>query len=175
MQLDKEKLTELTDGRSKLMDALGANAKQQAALLQIGHQFFEHGKFNEARKIFSGLAILDGNNPYVYGMLGAIFQKEQRFELALSCYNRSLNLFPQDIDSLVNRGEILLKLGRFAEAARDLKQSIELDGAQKHPAANRARLLVLLVQDAIALAEEKGIEAVQQEQKKYNRPSKKRS
>lgn len=175
MQQNKETWTDLTEGRSKLIDVIGANAKQQAALLQIGHRFFEQGKLNEARKIFSGLALLDGSNPYVYGMLGAIFQKEQRFELALSCYNRSLDLFPEGIDSLVNRGEILLKLGRFAEAAQDLKRSMELDNSQKHPAANRARLLVLLVQDAITLAEEKGIAAVQQERKKYSRPSRARS
>jgi protein O-GlcNAc transferase len=172
MQLTTETLTELKNGSSKLIDAIGANATEQAALLLMGHRFFEQGKLNEARKIFSGLAVLDGSNPYVYGMLGAIFQKQQRYELAVSCYNKSLELFPEDINSLVNRGETLLKLGNFMEAARDLKDSIELDKEQEHPAANRARLLVLLVQDAIAIAEEKGLAAIQQEQKKSS--SKKR-
>jgi protein O-GlcNAc transferase len=172
MQLTTETLTDLKNGSSKLIDAIGANATEQAALLLMGHRFFEQGKLNEARKIFSGLAVLDGSNPYVYGMLGAIFQKQQRYELAVSCYNKSLELFPEDINSLVNRGETLLKLGNFMEAARDLKDSIELDKEQEHPAANRARLLVLLVQDAIAIAEEKGLAAIQQEQKKSS--SKKR-
>jgi tetratricopeptide (TPR) repeat protein len=173
MQLTTKTLTELKNGSSKLIDAIGANATEQAALLLMGHRFFEQGKLNEARKIFSGLAVLDGSNPYVYGMLGAIFQKEQRYELAVSCYNKSLELFPEDINSLVNRGETLLKLGNFMAAARDLKDSIELDKEQEHPAANRARLLVMLVQDAITLAEEQGISAVQQEQKKSS--SEKRS
>lgn len=174
MQLNTESLMELKNGSFKLIDAIGANATQQAALLVMGHRFFEQGKLNEARKIFSGLAVLDGSNPYVYGMLGAIFQKEQRNELALSCYNRSLDLFPEDVNSLVNRGEIQLKLGNFVEAAGDFKKSIDLDVAQEHPAANRARLLVLLVQDAIAIAEEKGISAVQKEQKN-SKSSRKRS
>jgi Flp pilus assembly protein TadD len=155
MQLSTETWSELKNGSVKLIDAIGADAKQQAALLLMGHRFFEQGKLKEARRIFGGLAVLDNSNPYVYAMLGAIFQKEERHELALSCYNKSLELFPEDINSLVNRGETLLKLGRFAEAALDFKQSITLDPSQQHPAANRARLLVLLVQDAITLAEEK--------------------
>jgi len=172
MQLTTETWTELKNGNAKLIDALGMDAKQMAALLLIGYRFFEQGKLREARKIFFGLAVMDDSNPYVYGVLGAIFQKERRYELALACYNKALDLFPEDINSLVNRGETLLKLGRFIESAQDLRKSIELDASHEHPAANRARLLVLLVQDAIAIEEEKGLSVIQQQKE---RSSEKRS
>ncbi len=56
---------------------------------------------------------------------------------------------PVDIHALTNRGEIALKLGRLQEAASDFKAAMDLDPARKHPAANRARLLVLLALDAV--------------------------
>jgi hypothetical protein len=45
-----------------------------------------------------------------------------------------------------------LKVGRFEKAASDSLNAIQLDPNKKHPAANRARLLVSIVQNALQLA-----------------------
>lgn len=68
---------------------------------------------------------------------------------------------PNDASSLTNRGEILLKPGRFHDAAEDLKKAIALDPRKKDPAANRARLLIGVVRDAMELSREKGIAALE--------------
>jgi Flp pilus assembly protein TadD len=93
-------------------------------------------------------------------VLGAIYQKEEKYWPAVHQYDLALKLNPGDVSSLTNRGEIYLKLGKFDQAAADLQQAMKLDPSNKNSAANRARLLVGLVQDALQLAKEQGIEAV---------------
>ncbi len=76
--------------------------------------------------------------------------------------------FPQDINSLANRGEVFLRLGKFKEAADDLKKAIELDAEKKHPSANRARMLIAITQEALKLVQEKGVQALVDEKKKVD-------
>jgi tetratricopeptide (TPR) repeat protein len=129
--------------------------EQIAALFQAGYRAFEQGRYEEARKILTGVLVLDGANPFVYEILGTIYSREERPEVALACFNKAIELVPTEAFYLVNRAEILLKLGRVEQAAQDLKSAIQLDRDMKDPAANRARLLVLAVQDAIRTTAEK--------------------
>jgi Flp pilus assembly protein TadD len=158
--VNKEKLEKFKRGELKLGQVFDFDAKQLAALIMTGHTLFSEGRLEEARQVFLGLAILDGRNPYVHGILGAIHQKQERFDAALAEYSMALELYPQDLYSRVNRGEIHLRLGNFREAAADFKIAIDSDPDKKHPAANRARLMVALTQEALKLAKEKGVQAV---------------
>lgn len=135
--------------------------KQKAALFQIGYQAFEQGRYEDATKILTGLLILDQANPFVYEILGSIYSREGKPEVALVCFDKTIELVPDDTFYLVSRAEILLKLGRVEEAARDLKVAIQLDREMKDPAANRARLLVLAVQDAVRTAGQNKLQKVQ--------------
>jgi tetratricopeptide (TPR) repeat protein len=137
-------------------ETLGLQTRQMAALVITGYRLYEQGHIQDAAKIFEGIAVLDSGNPYVHGILGSIYQKLEEFEPAIVRYNNALSLLPGDIHSLTNRGEIFLKLGRFQEAAEDLKHAIRLDVERNHPASNRSRLLVALVQDALALTKMNG-------------------
>jgi tetratricopeptide (TPR) repeat protein len=125
--------------------------KQVAALMAAGYRWYEQGRIRDAKRIFKGLTILDTSNVYAHGLLGAIYQKEHKYEEALSRYSSAIALLPQDPNLLTNRGEIYLKIGKLEEAAKDLKKAIDLDPSQKHPAANRARMLVHAVQDALRI------------------------
>lgn len=142
-------------------EALGLQTRQMAALVLTGYRFYEQGQTHDAARIFEGIAVLDSSNPYVQGILGSIYQKLEEYEPAIVRYNNALNIFPGDINSLTNRGEIFLKLGRFQEAAEDFKHAICLDPERKHPSANRACLLVALVQDALTLARRNGAAAIE--------------
>ena len=137
---------------------LASKADQWTALLVTGYNFFRQGRLEEAATIFEGLVIVDSHNPYIQGVLGSIYQKQELYDLALIRYNNALALNPADISAFSNRGEILLKLGKFQEAAQDFKRAIELDSVKEDGAANRARLLVSIVRDSISLAQQNGIE-----------------
>lgn len=159
-KVDKETIAKLKAGKIKESDIFNVNAQQYGAILMAGHTLFTEGIYDDARKLFEGLATLDSKNPYIHGMLGAIYQKIGQDEAAIARYSKALSLFPNDINSLTNRGELYLKTGKMQEAAADLKKAIGLDQGKKHPAANRARLLVVATAEALKLAQDKGIGAV---------------
>jgi Flp pilus assembly protein TadD len=156
-------------GNRKVAEALGIQSRQETVLLQIGFRFYQQGRFVEAKNIFEGLAVLDADNAYVHGILGAIYQKNGNDEEAISSYSMAIRLYGKDVNSLVNRGELFLKFGRFQEAAEDFARTIQFDPARKNPASNRARLLVAITQDVLKLGREKGMEAVLQERNNAGR------
>ena len=163
--VDKTKLEKFRRGEGRFVQIFNIDAKQVASLIVVGHNFFAQGKLQEAKDIFEGLAVLDPNNPYLHSMLGAICQQMQQYDVAILRYSRALELFPQDINALTNRGEIYLNLGKFQDAAKDLKTAIDLDPRKKHPSANRARLLAAMATESLKVAKEKGADAVQRLQK----------
>jgi Flp pilus assembly protein TadD, contains TPR repeats len=164
-RIDRKTFERWQRGEIKLANLFGVDAKQIAALFLTGYNMFSEGRLDEAKGIFEGITALDDKNVYAFSILGAIYQKQENYNVALARYNQALLLFPEDINSLTNRGEVYLKLGKFDEAAADLKKAIELDPTRQHPSANRARLLVALVTDALKTAKEKGVEAVLQSAK----------
>lgn len=158
-KIDKDKLDKFRKGELKFSQLFDLNANQVASLLLCGHNFLSQGHWEDAKNIFEGVALLDPKNPYVHTMLGAIYQKMAKFDLAILRYTRAIELFPDDINALTNRGEIYLNLGRFTEAANDLKAAIALDPDKKVPLANRARLLAVMTAESLRLAKEKGVQA----------------
>ncbi len=158
-KLDAEEIQKIARGELKTAQILDINADQMAAVLHVGHLFYENGKIEVAQKIFEGLLVLDTRNPFVHSMLGSIYQKQERFQWAFRHYSRAIQVFPQDIGSLMNRGEILLRFGRFKEAAADFKVAVDLDPEKKNPSANRARLLTLLALESLQVARDKGLSA----------------
>src|SRR5262245_6541238 len=149
MNLRKEKLERYKNAEISLADVLDVTPVQINSLLLTGYTFFTQGKMEDAKNILEGLALLNENISNVHALLGSIYQKNEDYEAAVEKYTRALLLEPADLYSLGNRGESLLRLGRFDEAADDLKKAVGLDLLMKHPAANRARLLVNLMQDAM--------------------------
>jgi len=122
---------------------------QLASVIACGYNFFSEGRLEEAKKIFEGLAVLDPNHPYVQTMLGAIYQRMKQYDRAIVRYTFALKLHPNDVCALTNRGEIYLMLGRFTEAADDLKRALQLDSQKKTPAAYRARLLSIVAAESL--------------------------
>lgn len=157
---DRETVQKFKEGQAGVADLFGLDAKQVAALLITGHTLWQQGHLDKARDLFAGLALLDPANPYLHAMLGSIDQKQQKYESAIQQYTWALQLFPQDMDSLTNRAECYLHLGKFQQASEDLKQCIALDPSQKNAAANRARILLASTHASLKLVKEKGPDAL---------------
>ena len=149
MELQKEKIEKFSNGEITLAEVIDMTPRQEAALISLGYTFYSNGRFEDAAKILDGLSVINNNLPYVCVLLGSIYQKKRDYEKAIEQYTRALTLDSRDIYSFVNRGEIFLRLGKFQEATSDLMKAIEADPDKKHPAANRARILLALAQDAI--------------------------
>jgi len=174
-KLEKEKLEKIKRREIQFKDLFHLDAKQVAALLVTGHNLCKQGRLQDAKRIYEGVAVLDGRNPYVHAVLGSIYQREENYEAAIMRYNMALTLFPDDVTSLLNRGEICIKFGLFEHAAADLKKVIALDTSKKSPTGNRARMLAALIRDALTLAKEKGLDAVVAEKKRIDQQIGKRN
>ena len=101
----------------------------------------QRGKFEEAENLLKGLITFDHDNPYYYVVLGAVYQRTDRWVDALACYTIALELDPKNIPAYVNRGEINGRLGYQTEPLEDFEKAIQLDPKGKDPWANRARFL----------------------------------
>jgi predicted Zn-dependent protease len=112
------------------------------ALADHGYMLYENGKYRLATVVFEALSSFDNLNPEYQKMLGSIYQIEGQWDAAYYRYTLALKGQPKDMFLLVNRGEVLLKLGRNKEAIEDLKAAVQQDRTNDNPAARRARVLL---------------------------------
>lgn len=119
----------------------GMTMEQAYSIAEFGYTMYQQGRYKDARTLFEGLVIGNPYDPYVHAMLGAIYTKLDLHEEAAQEFSIAIELDPEDINSYVNRGELLLQHGEFEAAMEDLKAAIELDPKGENPASLRARAL----------------------------------
>jgi type III secretion system low calcium response chaperone LcrH/SycD len=119
----------------------GMTMEQAYAIAEFGYVMYQQGRYKDARTLFEGLVIGNPYDPYFHAMLGAIYTKLDMHEEAAQEFSIAIELDPEDINSYVNRGELLLQHGEFEYAMEDLKAAIDLDPEGKNPASLRARAL----------------------------------
>lgn len=119
----------------------GMTMEQAYAIAEFGYTMYQQGRYKESRTMFEGLVIGNPYDPYFHAMLGAIYTKLDLHEEAAQEFSIAIELDPEDINSFVNRGELLLQHGEFEYAMEDLKAAIDLDPKGENPASLRARAL----------------------------------
>jgi tetratricopeptide (TPR) repeat protein len=147
--------------QSILFPYMQVTPAQIAAALKLAVVLISQGIYPRAENWLLRLAFLDTRNPYVYALLGSVNQLQGKPEKAIKIYSKAIDLFPDDISSLTNRGELYLQTGKLNEAAADLVRAIELDAACNHPSGARARLLVSMTLNALEGVEKDGIQALE--------------
>ena len=132
-------------GDLKWAELWDIHAQELSVLAEQGYLKFKRGKLDDAEMIFKGLSVLDDQNPYYHTMLGAVYQKQEKWGDALAEYTIAVELNPQDITAYVNRGEIYYKMGYLEEPLEDFEKAIALDDTEKNPWAIRAKHLKEIV------------------------------
>lgn len=127
----------------------GMTMEQAYAIAEFGYTMYQQGRYKDAKTLFEGLIIGNPYDPYFHAMLGAIYTKLDMHEEAAQEFSIAIELDPEDINSYVNRGELLLQHGEFEYAMEDLKAAIDLDPEGKNPASLRARALAAATAAAI--------------------------
>ena len=80
--------------------------------------------------------------------------EQGHLELALRDFDTAIELDPGIGEAYVNRGLILILLGRETEAARDLKKGMEIKPEAKTEIERRTELAKKLIRDRAAVAEQ---------------------
>lgn|SRR3989338_4729095 len=144
-----EKIYAYLDDRASMAELKGFKREDLFALAEAGHVRLQHGRLDEAEKIFQALLILDHRNPYVHGAMGAVHQKKGRVVEAIYEYTQAIYLNKEDILSHVNRGEIYLRNKNYKKAAEDFRAAILLDMSGHNLWSNRARSLVIAIKRSL--------------------------
>ncbi len=68
-------------------------------LIALGKSQFEKGNFNDALSYFEQAILLDQKNPDLWNLKGTVLRSLGRYNEAIDCFNKSLEIDPRDKNS----------------------------------------------------------------------------
>jgi len=139
-------------GEVTLGQLYGITIEEAYSIAEIGYTMLEQGRLKDAQTVYQGLVLANPYDAYFHAVLGTIYQKLGMIDGAIEEYTLALGLDPSNVEAYVNRGELMIQKGNFAQAAIDFKSAIDLDPDCENPVANRARALAAIVAAALTQA-----------------------
>jgi tetratricopeptide (TPR) repeat protein len=118
----------MAESASEIAGSLVPVAKQQAMiLLEAGYIWMDMGKFDKAKEVFSGAAVLMPKSEVPQLALGALEFAQGRHDKALQAYRAAQRLAPHSALPRAHAGEALLFMGKVPEAMKELKSAMDLE------------------------------------------------
>lgn len=137
----KKEVDKLLGGDLSWADLSQYTPERIRQIAEAGYNQFKLGQYDRAERLFKGLTVIDPANYYYHQLLGATFQRKDRFPEAIVEYSVAVDLNPKDLVSISNRGEVYFKMGIYELANADFDKAIGLDPKNEDRWANRARML----------------------------------
>ncbi|HSA59524.1 MAG TPA: tetratricopeptide repeat protein [bacterium] len=137
----KKEVDKMLSGDLSWADLSQYTPERLMQIAELGFNQFRVGQYDSAERLFKGLTVIDPDNYYFHQMLGATFQRKEKYAEAIVEYSVAADLNPSDVVSFTNRGEVYFKLGVFELAIADFDKAIALDTKGEDKWANRARML----------------------------------
>lgn len=136
-------------GRASLGAAASWTAEEIRLITDLGFALADYGRDEEALTIFEGLAALAPATGYFQSALGALLLRVGQLDRAELHLNAALAADPHDMATLLNRGELYMRLERRDLARRDFETLLELPQVQADlntsPYAVRSRALLSIL------------------------------
>lgn len=122
-------LGKIEAGDNNILKALenGFRPETEEEVILASHTFLRNDQAQLAIVLLEAVTLNQlSNSPEVWNLLGRAHQAEGSTVLALSTYNQSLGIQPDQPEVLALRGSLLRKLGDFKGAVADLKRALTL-------------------------------------------------
>lgn len=148
---EPERLARFAAGNLTIAALENISKEKLYGMADVGYRLLAQGKLEDAKKIFSGLAVMDPYDSYFQIVLGSIFQRSNDLARAEQHYTRALEIDVSLITAYANRGETRVGLGKMKEAIEDFSKAIVLDPESADPAAMRARVMLVAISNQIQL------------------------
>lgn len=102
------------------------NNQSPSSVIKEAKRLIGINELDRAKVLLQPL-IAEYNEDYrIYAMTGFIYHREGRFARAVRNYERSLELNPNDVETLINLSLIYNDLGRYEEGADKYKLAIDI-------------------------------------------------
>jgi Flp pilus assembly protein TadD len=75
------------------------NLESLNTLITLGKSQLDKGQFDDALSSFEQAILLDQNNPDLWNMKGIVLRSLGRYDEAIECFNKSLEIDPRDKNS----------------------------------------------------------------------------
>jgi len=136
-------------GEIVLADLYELTRSELYEICEQGRVLFDGGKLEESRKVFSALTSLDPFNADFHMGLAVVHQKSGALERAVVEYDRAILLDKRHIPARCNRAEVLIQLGKYERAAKDIQAIARFDPEFQTPFGERARSIAIAFQKMI--------------------------
>lgn len=113
----------------------------QKEVARVAYLKFKMREYDSAETLFKGLAVIDHRNWYYRAAMAAIYQRQRKYEQAIEEYTTALQLKPDEVTALVNRGECRAILKDFVGATVDLDRVLSLPLPENNPWVVRTKVL----------------------------------
>jgi protein O-mannosyl-transferase len=107
-------------------DAVRKSPSKVRSRSNLGHFYYEQGRFDEAIREYETALRLDPDDFKVYNNLGVVFKAQGRVGEAVNAYRKALILNPDDAMGHYNLGNIFREHGQFGEAIRHYNAALRL-------------------------------------------------
>ncbi|MGI8786270.1 MAG: tetratricopeptide repeat protein [Pyrinomonadaceae bacterium] len=114
------------DGQISLGAAANWEKDEIRIISEIAYSLAQQGRLREAIILFEGLLTIAPATAYFQSALGALFLRLENFTKAIKHLDTALNIEPNDIVSLANRGEAYLRNGNVEAARQDLEKALQI-------------------------------------------------
>jgi Flp pilus assembly protein TadD len=111
------------DGQISLGTAASWDTSEIRIISEIAYALAQQGRAREAIVLFEGLVALAPATAYFQAALGALCLRLKNFPRAIEHLDAALKIEPNDVVSLVNRGEAKLRAGNVEAARVDLEKA----------------------------------------------------
>ena len=116
------------EAKSDIAGSLVPMTKTQATLmLEAAYLWMDLGKFDNARELLTGAALLMPKSEVPQIVLGTLEFNQGRFDKALPVFRRAQQLAPRASLPRAHVGETLLFMGKVNEAMKELKAALDLE------------------------------------------------
>lgn len=116
--------------------------RMQKELARVAYLSFKMKDYNRAETLFKGLAVVDHTNWYYRAALGAVYQKQNKYEEAIEEYTIALKIKQDEVSCYVNRGECCMLLDDFEAAKKDFEHVLHMKLAKNNPWLIRVKALM---------------------------------
>jgi tetratricopeptide (TPR) repeat protein len=118
----------LVKGKIGYAELFNITVGELYAIAQIGYNYMLSGKLEEACTIYEGLVVLRPEDPYFRMTLGNIYLNKGMIKEAIESYDKALDILPDFITALVNRGLAYFIAADYQKAKHDFKRAIDKAG-----------------------------------------------